>query len=199
MTETCCPTWIRNLKRCQGNVFAVNDSLMPLAFSLTELTFSLANTHPAVLMLELLQFLGYDLHDELILGGVMMLTESRDGQVIIARVLFQRHTQESGRRVVPVHPFRKTITITGSTNLMDTFFLLVIPRERVIICIILNAGMFESFCDGMSVAPMIFEDKGRLEPFNLRRISGREGSKLNRKYGFNGRRCISPELGEGRK
>lgn len=68
-------------------------------------------------MFELLQILGYNLHDELILGGVTMLTESRDGQVIIARVFFQRHTQKSGRRVVPVHPFRKTIAITGSANL----------------------------------------------------------------------------------
>jgi len=76
----------------------------------------------------------------------MMLTVSRDGQVIIARVLFQRHTQESGRRVVPVHPFRKTIAITGPANLIDTFFASTIPRETVIICIILNAGIFESFC-----------------------------------------------------
>lgn len=74
--------------------------------------------HLAVLMLEFLQLLGYNLHDELILGGVTMLADSRDAQMIIAHVLFRRHTQESGSGVVPVQPSRETIVVCGLVNLM---------------------------------------------------------------------------------
>lgn len=69
-------------------------------------------------MLELLQLLGYYLHDELILGGVAVLADSRDAQVIIAHVLSRRHAQESGGGVVPVHPSWKAIAIRGLVNLM---------------------------------------------------------------------------------
>lgn len=54
------------------------------------------------------------------------------------------------------------------------------------------------------VARIISKTKGRLGPFNLRRISGDEicqetaGSKLNRKYGFN-ERCRVGRNSRGKK
>jgi len=110
----CCSTWTRNLKRCQRNVLAANDSLTPRSRYGANVS---AAAHPAVLVLQFFLLLGYNLHDELIFGGVTVLADSRNAQVIIPCVLFRRYAQQSERCVVPVQPSRQTIATDGLANL----------------------------------------------------------------------------------
>lgn len=104
IAKTCCSTWTKKLETLPEVCFRDSHAVCVLV---TELTFPL--THPPVFVLEFLPFLGYNLHDELILGGVAVLTDCHNAQMMITLVFSRRHAQKSGRRAVPVQPSWKMI------------------------------------------------------------------------------------------